>query len=158
LVLGLWGQAVLWPAPGREPPRRSGVLALAVGGVWGASVLVRPSWALGIPMLLGAWVVASGRGRRRAAARGAVLVVLGLALVMSPWWIRNARVYGRFVPTALWAGASLYDGLNPRANGASEMDTFLNEPDIWPLDEETQDAVLWNRALAFARAHPRRAL
>ena len=74
---------------------------------------------------------------------------------MAPWWVRNARVYGRFVPTALWTGASLYDGLNPRATGASDME-FLAEPEFWPLGEEAQDAALARRALAFARRHPGR--
>ncbi len=76
---------------------------------------------------------------------------------MAPWWIRNARVYGRFVPTALWMGASLYDGLHPGATGASDM-RFMAAPDIWPLDEETQDAELCRRAWAFVRAHPGRTL
>jgi hypothetical protein len=75
-----------------------------------------------------------------------------------PWWVRNLRVYGHFVPTALWTGASLYDGLNPRATGASAMDAFLAAPELWPLDEEAQDAELFRRAIAFARAHPRRVL
>ena len=64
---------------------------------------------------------------------------------------------GRFVPTAVWMGASLYDGLNPAATGASNMD-FLEEPDLWPLDELDQDAELTRRALAFVREHPGRAL
>jgi hypothetical protein len=77
---------------------------------------------------------------------------------MAPWWIRNARVYGRFVPTALWMGASLYDGLNPDADGGSDMIPFLRDPSIWPLDEQDQDAELTRRALDFARENPGRAL
>ena len=83
--------------------------------------------------------------------------MLGAALAMAPWWARNARVFGRFVPTALWMGASLYDGLRPGATGASDM-RFMADPDIWPLDEQAQDAELRRRAWAFVREHPGRAL
>ena len=50
-------------------------------------------------------------------------------------------------------GASLYDGLNPGATGASHME-FLGEPEIWPLDELDQDRELTRRALEFARQEP----
>ncbi|HEU5421954.1 MAG TPA: glycosyltransferase family 39 protein, partial [Nitrolancea sp.] len=155
LLLSLWGLAVLWGQGESATPRARFGWALVVGAASGLAVLVRPSWALGVPALLAAWVVGSGLGRR--ALIGALVVALAAALVMGPWWLRNERVFGRFVPTALWMGASLYDGLNPKATGASNMD-FLNEPDIWPLGEEGQDAILRERALAFARAHPRRVL
>jgi len=57
----------------------------------------------------------------------------------------------------LWMGASLYDGLNPGATGASNMD-FLKAADFWPLDELDQDSELGRRALAFVREHPGRTL
>jgi 4-amino-4-deoxy-L-arabinose transferase-like glycosyltransferase len=158
MLLALAGLATLWPADGSSPPKQRGLVALATGLAAGAAVLVRPSWALFVPAVLLAWIILSGRGRRGAAFRGALVVGLGVVLVMAPWWVRNARLYGRFVPTALWAGASLYDGLNPHATGASDMDSFLADPEIWPLDEETQDAELQRRALAFARKQPGRAL
>jgi 4-amino-4-deoxy-L-arabinose transferase-like glycosyltransferase len=158
MLASLWGLAALWPgADEASPPRRARSKALLTGVASGAAVLVRPSWALAVPALLLAWVVAGGRGRRAAAARGAALVVLGAALAMAPWWARNARVFGRFVPTALWMGASLYDGLRPGATGASDM-RFMADPDIWPLDEQAQDAELRRRAWAFVREHPGRAL
>jgi hypothetical protein len=84
-------------------------------------------------------------------------MVVGVVLTMGPWWARNARIYGRFVPTALWLGASLYDGLNPQATGASDM-AFLADPALRPLDELGQNAVLTQRALDFARSNPRRVL
>lgn len=157
MLFGLWALAVLWTEGGEISERRRWAWALGGGLAWGAAVLVRPSWALFPPVALVAWVIAAGRGRRVAAIRGSVLAVLGIVIVMAPWWVRNERLFGRFVPTAIWTGASLYDGLNPRATGASDMD-FMNEPELWPLDEETQDALLRDRALAFARERPGRAL
>ena len=160
MLVSLWGLAVIWPAEGEgtDRPRARWLWALGTGGAAAAAVLVRPSWLLFVPAMLLVWLVASGRGRRALAVRGAVLVAIGFVAVMAPWWIRNARVYGYVVPTALWTGASLYDGLNPRATGASDMDAFLAAPDIWPLGEEAQDAELFRRAVVFARAHPRRVL
>jgi hypothetical protein len=85
------------------------------------------------------------------------LILLGLVMVMSPWWVRNAHVLGRFVPTAVWMGASLYDGLNAEATGASNMN-FRASPEFWPLDELDQDQTLARRAIAFALEQPGRAL
>ena len=156
MLVGLWGLAEIWPPRGERPSPGWEFWALGTGAASGAAVLVRPSWLAFVPAMLGAWVALAGRGNRRSALKGSALVGLGLAVVMTPWWARNARVYGRFVPTALWGGASLYDGLNPRATGASDM-RFMEAPDIWPLDEEAQDAELRARAVAFARDHPGRA-
>src|SRR5262249_44629351 len=149
MLASLLGLAVLWSRPAAGWGFRRGgwfavcnavLVPLGTGAAAGAAVLVRPSWALFIPVMLVAWVVAS-RGDRRVLA-GAGLGLMGVVLVMAPWWYRNWQVYGRFVPTALWFGASLYGGLNPKATGASNMDEFLADPAIWPLDEQNQDAEL----------------
>jgi 4-amino-4-deoxy-L-arabinose transferase-like glycosyltransferase len=164
MVAVLWGLAVIWNRLASDQPMdrtRSLLLPLAVGIGNGAAILVRPSWALFVPIMIGGFlygvVLAPGWDRPRtvAAVRVAGVVLLGLALVMAPWWVRNARVYGQFVPTAVWMGASLYDGLNPAATGGSDM-SFLADPEIWPLDELDQDRRLTRRALEFAGEHPRR--
>jgi len=162
MLASLWGVAVLWLEPGKSSTlsRRNGVLvALASGIAAGLAILVRPSWGLFVPVVLLCWLMVAGNDRSTllAASRGALLFALALVLTMTPWWVRNARIYGRFVPTSLWMGASLYDGLNPRATGASDM-AFLADPEIWPLGEQDQDALLTRRAVAFVRQNPARAI
>jgi 4-amino-4-deoxy-L-arabinose transferase-like glycosyltransferase len=163
MLTTLLGIAVLWSGPPAGAGlRRDGwlelgnavLVPLGTGVAAGAAILVRPSWALFLPVMLVAWVAAK-RGDRRVLG-GAGLCLLGVVLALTPWWYRNWQVYGRFVPTALWFGASLYDGLNPRATGASDMDAFLADPAIWPLGEQDQDAELTRRAWAFARQNPSR--
>ena len=102
-----------WKSPQRVP------FALFSGLVAGAATLTRPSWLLFLPFLFVVLVVISSE-RRRACLIG-LAAMAGLVLVMLPWWIRNYSVTGRFVPTTLQLGASLYDGLNPMATGASDM-------------------------------------
>jgi 4-amino-4-deoxy-L-arabinose transferase-like glycosyltransferase len=168
MLLCLWCLSVLWRSmdeptgnTGRIGAGRAGLVALAAGCSGGAAILTRPSWALYLPAVLFVWVVAVAFRRddvRTAAAfRAAALVLAGMVIVMGPWWIRNARIYGRFVPTALWLGASLYDGLNPRATGASDM-KFREDPEFQRLNETDQDALLTRKALEFARSEPRRVL
>ncbi len=168
MLLTLWGLAVLWRpaavtacAGTPAAPWRAALTALGTGATGGAAILTRPSWGLFLPAVLLVWIVHAVRSGdvrlRRTAFQGALLVLVGAVLTMSPWWARNARIYGRFVPTALWLGASLYDGLNPQATGASDM-AFLADPALRELDELGQNAALTQRAVDFARSNPRRVL
>ncbi len=157
-LAALWGTAVVWRGDDRVRWRSFAGLAFGIGIAHGALILVRPSWALFVPLSLIAWLLIYGKTISQYWKRplaGSILIVLGVIVVMAPWWVRNERAFGRFVPTAIWAGASLYDGLNPKADGSSNMD-FLNDPDVWPLDEIDQDSELTRRAFAFATGSPRR--
>lgn len=117
--LGLWTMA--WTA---KTSSRAGRWAFAAGLAAGAATLMRPSWLLFTPFAVLIGILAT-RQRRRHLGLG-LAMVLGLCVAMAPWWIRNAQITGHFVPTTLQLGASLYDGLNPGATGASNMD-FVRE-------------------------------
>ena len=88
------------------------------GATAGAATLVRPSWMLFLPF---AFVCGLIYGQRRKQLLLAATMFAGFIVVMLPWWVRNYRVTGHFVPTTLQVGASLYDGWNPQATGASDM-------------------------------------
>ncbi len=109
-----WTRA--WQA---DDSRRAGVWALAGGGAAGLATLTRPSWLLFTPFAIVVGLLVGG-ARRRVAWMG-LCGLASLSAVMTPWWVRNWRVTGEFVPTTLQVGESLYDGLNPRATGASDM-------------------------------------
>lgn len=166
MLAGLWGVAAIWNRFEAERGRRRSIIiaiAFGTGLACGAAVLIRPSWGLFVPFMLAglAWRTSRGAGsifsRVLRSSQAPAVMALGLVVVMGPWWLRNARVYGAFVPTALWMGASLYDGLNPDATGASDM-RFLGDPEFWPLDEFDQDRTLTERAIQFARREPGRVI
>lgn len=138
----------------------SGVLA-------GAATLMRPSWLLFVPFAAVAAVVLDRTHWRRHVRLTAALL-LGLIVTMTPWWVRNYRVAGRFVPTTLQVGASLYDGWNPDATGASDMrfvpaitqaqrdaDARATQSLVGTF-EDRLDARHRDAALAWAREHPGR--
>ncbi|MBM3998128.1 MAG: glycosyltransferase family 39 protein [Planctomycetes bacterium] len=159
------GQLACWTRAAASRSRaESGLWSVGTGICAGLAALCRPSWLLFLPF---AGVVSLiGGSRRRGIEWGLALVAC--AAVMAPWWWRNYREIGRFVPTTLQVGASLYDGWNPRADGASRMDfvpsftrDLANERGVRPDASRTPFEVELDRRMAgaaidWARRHPRR--
>lgn len=158
-------QLALWGLASRGSQRHRSLLLAAAAGLAGAiATLIRPSWLLFTPfgLLLGL----ASKDRRHLIALGAVMLA-AFAVGMSPWWIRNAYVSGHFVATTLQTGASLYDGLNPQADGGSNM-RFVPEfeareraahPELGPTEFEYQLNRSFNEAAKeWAREHPARVL
>ncbi len=172
LELGLWTAA--WKK-GRLSPAAL-LLALAAGLVAGAATLVRPSWLLFTPLaamagaLLGGQRLAGAVSPRWRHAVLGMVMLLPLALVMTPWWQRSQRLTGHFALTTLQVGASLYDGLSKWATGASNMEPAAEEERLYrehapaeedetPADVEYRvDQRLRQRALGWLGTEPRAAL
>ena len=129
---------------------------------------MRPSWLLFTPFAVAIGLLRPADWRRQVWL--GLWLVVGLAAAMTPWWFRNWQVTGRFVPTTLQVGESLYDGLNPQATGASEMrfvDRFRAElraedaanPATASRDdcfEARLDRRMRDAAVAWAVGHPGR--
>jgi 4-amino-4-deoxy-L-arabinose transferase-like glycosyltransferase len=94
----------------------------------------------------------------RARLAAALMICIGTALTLAPWTIRNAVITGHFIPTTLWVGPSLYDGLNPEFNGDSNMTFFEQDRLMASMSEYEMDREYRRRAWKFAAEHPDQAL
>lgn len=144
-----------WRADASPAASRFGV-ALSAGLLIGLATLVRPTWILVGP---GFWFlgVVLSRHRVLAAVQGLVLMA-GLAAALAPWTVRNFWVTGHFVPTSLWMGPSLYDGLNPKADGSSHMEFVERDGVYKAMSEYDADRHYRAAAVDFARNNPGRAV
>jgi hypothetical protein len=185
-------QLILWVLAWRASSSRHRiVLSLIAGLAAGAATLMRPSWLLFTPFAALVGVILARRTDFSPFGNQEVhevheshernqfhstyqhlsitfWMLLGLVVIMLPWWIRNAYWTGRFIPTTLQTGASLYDGLNPKATGASNMDfvpIFTNrqiaqgsEPPGDPnaLFEQKLDRRMHDESLSWAKTNPGR--
>jgi 4-amino-4-deoxy-L-arabinose transferase-like glycosyltransferase len=98
------------------------------GFVWGLLALINPSLLLFLPAA-GIWVLWRGRQQRRQVGYAAISATVFLICV-SPWVVRNAVVFHRFIPVRANFGAEFYLGNGPGANGfLMEYDHPYEDPD-----------------------------
>lgn len=92
--------------------------AVAAGAVFGLSLWVRPAIALWSP-LAAALVVLCARPPRGRAILQAIAIGATIAVVIAPWWIRNAGLYERFVPFSTSGAVTTIEGI--RMDAAEQL-------------------------------------
>jgi hypothetical protein len=127
-----------------EQSRRDGFRWAALSGfAGGALVLTQPSLAPLLPLTFLVFLRRFGSARRwlEVCAAAAVATVA----VMLPWWVRNALVFGQFIPfttsggLALWVGAQPDGGMvwklpPPEWSGAGEIEASrLAATEAWRI-------------------------
>ncbi|MEX2448191.1 MAG: hypothetical protein WD404_05540 [Solirubrobacterales bacterium] len=107
------------------PPARGWLLS---GLLFGSLALVRPEY-LAIALLVAVVIlVRRGWDEWRIGLAQALVMLLGVAVVVAPWTVRNAVVLDRFVPVStgggqvLFAGSYLPSGGNPERVGHEVLD------------------------------------
>jgi len=131
--------------------------AFAAGLLLGLGALTRPHM-VGFGVLACILIVVSARGQRRRAAASAACLVLALALVLTPWAIRNYVVFGVPIVGSTLSGAVLYQGNSPGATGGT--DGYLDARDFRPLNvpptlgEVETDRAYSRAAWQFIRDEP----
>ena len=151
-----FGLLVVWSIDRLTPNQvRLPTLALASGVLTGAGVLLRAALTTFLPLAV-LWI-AFRRG-----IRPALLFMLGVALVITPWAVRNFGQHGRAVIVASDGGVTFWTGNNPLAKGEGDMaanpelksaNTALRARHPM-LSEEQMEPIYYREALAWIRANP----
>ena len=136
---------------------RQGVLLALIGVIYGALILVVPTFLLTLFVLIvAAWWLGILRWRD-----GAILLVSAAAIVLC-WTARNYAEFRQFVPIASYSGAQLLIGNCESTvpyGGSGNVDTthYHDEARALGLDEFQADHYYQQAALAWIEAHPARA-
>lgn len=105
------------------------VLGLGAGLLLGLATLTRPTVLAYLPCLCAVWLFADRRPWRVRVGL-CVACVLGVALLLTPWVVRNERVYGRLLPVSSGFATKLWQGNNELAEGGSgDRDMMVGTPD-----------------------------
>jgi 4-amino-4-deoxy-L-arabinose transferase-like glycosyltransferase len=122
---------------------------IVAGVVLGFTMLVQPSFMLiPIAFFLTEWL--SGNAIGKATIR-ALLIIVGMVIVVSPWTIRNAQVLGQIIPVSTNGGDVFYRSNNPLANGGY---LAKGEVDLSSLPEIERSREGYRLGLAWIRDNP----
>jgi hypothetical protein len=152
---------------GTSPQRKRLLLLLAAGALIGISCWLRANALLLAPFLALLFPIIYKRGER---LRPALVLVGGACLVIAPLTIRNAVVFGKFIPLSLGAGQTLIEGIaDYDVDGSlglpqTDMELIrgeaetLQRPDyansLFTPEGPARDRARLGRGLAVVRTHP----
>jgi len=134
--------------------------AVAGGVLLGLTLLTRPNPIPMIP-LTAVWAGWQFRRNPKALKRG-LAIPLFTMLTMTPWWVRNAMVFGSFIPISTMGGSVLLQGNNrivatdPDLYGSEYWDSRIPEYHdalLAPNDEVERDRVAGRFAVEWLMAN-----
>lgn len=140
------------------------ILTMGQGGWWkeliiglllGALMLVSPSFLLYLPI----WTAYPWFTQLQKKCRASVLLVVGCALIVGCWTLRNERTFERFVLISTNSGVNLLLGnsenTTPQSGVNVDIDKYVNVGKN--MNEFDQDIYYENEAIQWIKEHPKKA-
>lgn len=126
--------------------------AILCGLFLGLGAMTRSS-SIGLALLLAplAWFLARGGAARSRGPAAVGLMLMAMALALTPTIARNASLFGAFVPVRTGNGASLLESLGPWADGGPGMQRIVYPASAAGANELERDRICRAAALTWAR-------
>jgi 4-amino-4-deoxy-L-arabinose transferase-like glycosyltransferase len=125
----------------------------AFGAAWAAAVYIRPTIALW-PGILYALLLMWRRARWRRVLAGGLVAGLILAAALAPWWARNYRITGTFVPLTQSGGNPLLLGTYPYIPPSLEEQRAWHSSNDLRENDRLDNARAKDRLRTGFREHP----
>ena len=145
LFLVSLGLVVLFLAISARSPR----IYFLAGIVLGLATFTRPNLAFFL-VLFCLWKA------RYEMVRAVIPLMLGVALILMPWAIRNYQIYHEFFLLPANGGIAFWLGNNPEADGSypNQVPAFIREKSIRPAYMREQNRQGYAEGYRFIREHP----
>jgi 4-amino-4-deoxy-L-arabinose transferase-like glycosyltransferase len=132
---------------------------LLTGALFGLATLTRPAGIALVPGLF-LWYFVQWRYDIGTTVKNSLLIVVGLLIVMAPWFIRSQMIHNQVVPFTIMGAKQMVVAYNPEYKG----DFYIRR--VWwnmlwydPHDSEIVKYNKWNQeALQQIKEYPRTAL
>jgi len=131
-----------------------------IGLIWGYAVLIRSSYSLSVFLML-IYIYKYRKQlfegfkvkRTKRVIQYSLLFMLGLAVVIAPWLIRNKMVIGTFT-IATQGGFTFWSGSNPDATGTWYYKIEESNPLFNITDEVARDKAFYKEGIEYAIHNP----
>ncbi len=134
-----------------------GGAAAAAGALFGALILIIPSFAL-VMAALGMVLVVGRYWVRTYSLRYLVILFVTMAAVVTPWVVRSSLVFNEFVFISTNSGVNLLFGNSPNARHNSGVVNISAFEPATPLGEIALDRHYKQAAVQWVQGHPIEAL
>ncbi|MCM8786158.1 MAG: glycosyltransferase family 39 protein [Candidatus Omnitrophica bacterium] len=130
---------------------RNGKVSFFSGIFLGLSGLTRPILQLYLPVSI--LHILSFKENLKIRFRKIILLVIGFCLTLSPWIIRNYKIFHKFIPGTTMGGWVFWEGNNPYSEGGP---CSYFPKGILEIEEIERDKLLYRMTFEFIKKNPER--
>ena len=125
-----------------------------IGGIFlGLAGLCRPTMELFMPISI--FLILSFRRSLKERIKKILILAISFIFVLSPWIIRNYKIFHKFIPGTTMGGWVFWEGNNPYSEGGPCRYFPKN---ILKIDEIKRDRLLYQKTIQVIKENPKRFL